>query len=187
MRRHRLLWLLKWGGTVTCGLILLALMLSATANFRYDPPGPIRPKDWTISPVLGHGAIAVMIEERVGAARPAKSAKLDGGFRFSTEEDGAPWVWWAPFSQGEVTFPDNIFQSTSTPGIKVRYVMIPLWQPLVLFLILTAYLWYKDRRFPPGQCQACGYDLTGNESGRCPECGTEVQHKAPPSSQPSHS
>ncbi len=27
---------------------------------------------------------------------------------------------------------------------------------------------------PPGSCQKCGYDLTGNVSGVCPECGTGV-------------
>lgn len=27
------------------------------------------------------------------------------------------------------------------------------------------------REYPSGYCQSCGYDLTGNESGRCPECG----------------
>lgn len=26
----------------------------------------------------------------------------------------------------------------------------------------------------PGHCSYCGYDLTGNVSGRCPECGAEV-------------
>ena len=26
-------------------------------------------------------------------------------------------------------------------------------------------------RHPPGRCQRCGYDLTGNMSGVCPECG----------------
>jgi hypothetical protein len=26
----------------------------------------------------------------------------------------------------------------------------------------------------PGNCRHCGYNLTGNESGRCPECGTPV-------------
>ena len=25
--------------------------------------------------------------------------------------------------------------------------------------------------YAPGHCQRCGYDLTGNESGICPECG----------------
>jgi hypothetical protein len=27
---------------------------------------------------------------------------------------------------------------------------------------------------PPGHCRTCGYDLTANASGRCPECGAEV-------------
>ena len=27
-------------------------------------------------------------------------------------------------------------------------------------------------RFPIGQCQSCGYNLTGNVSGVCSECGT---------------
>ena len=26
----------------------------------------------------------------------------------------------------------------------------------------------------PGCCRSCGYDLTGNTSGVCPECGREV-------------
>jgi len=30
------------------------------------------------------------------------------------------------------------------------------------------------RIVPPGHCQTCRYDLTGNVSGRCPECGTPV-------------
>jgi hypothetical protein len=25
--------------------------------------------------------------------------------------------------------------------------------------------------FPPGHCRRCGYNLTGNVSGACPECG----------------
>lgn len=32
-----------------------------------------------------------------------------------------------------------------------------------------------DDGYPPGHCQTCGYDLTGNLSGVCPECGTEVE------------
>jgi hypothetical protein len=29
-------------------------------------------------------------------------------------------------------------------------------------------------RYPIGHCQTCGYNLTGNVSGACPECGTAV-------------
>ena len=32
----------------------------------------------------------------------------------------------------------------------------------------------RNRRYPNGSCQSCGYNLTGNESGKCPECGTNV-------------
>ena len=28
---------------------------------------------------------------------------------------------------------------------------------------------------PPGHCRKCSYNLTANESGVCPECGTEVE------------
>lgn len=34
--------------------------------------------------------------------------------------------------------------------------------------------WLHRRRCPPGHCQKCGYNLTGNVSGRCPECGTLI-------------
>ena len=33
----------------------------------------------------------------------------------------------------------------------------------------------RRRRRSKGECVRCGYDLTGNTSGVCPECGVEVQ------------
>lgn len=38
--------------------------------------------------------------------------------------------------------------------------------------LLIAYLRDENRQRAPEQCPACGYDLTGNVSGVCPECGT---------------
>jgi len=32
----------------------------------------------------------------------------------------------------------------------------------------------RERRLLRGQCLSCGYDLTGLESGRCPECGSDT-------------
>jgi len=52
---------------------------------------------------------------------------------------------------------------------------IPLYILLLAAGIPTFVLFYRDRRHPPGHCQKCGYNLTGNESGVCPECGTKPE------------
>jgi len=36
---------------------------------------------------------------------------------------------------------------------------------------LFVYLWRADRPYPPGHCSKCGYNLEGNVSGVCSECG----------------
>ncbi len=53
-------------------------------------------------------------------------------------------------------------------------VLLPLWTSFLMLAVPTAWLWYRDRRPPRGHCQHCGYNLTGNESGTCPECGEAV-------------
>lgn len=52
----------------------------------------------------------------------------------------------------------------------------------VLFLLtpLGAYVWsdiyveHRNRRTGGNYCQTCGYNLAGNTSGVCPECGTGI-------------
>ena len=75
-----------------------------------------------------------------------------------TEVSDEGWIWVlyfdAPISGGHTAF-------------------VPCWMPFLFVVFPTAILWYLDhRRIPPGHCKKCGYDLTGNTSGRCPECGT---------------
>ena len=50
-------------------------------------------------------------------------------------------------------------------------VGIPLWFPFLVAATATAWIWRLDRRRPPGACPKCHYDLTGNTTGICPECG----------------
>ncbi len=56
----------------------------------------------------------------------------------------------------------------------LEYVAVPYRLLVVPGAIPTAVLWYRDRRPPRGHCQHCGYNLTGNQSGTCPECGEAV-------------
>ena len=58
------------------------------------------------------------------------------------------------------------------PGFRwVDRLALPMFLPLVAAAAVTATLCWQDRRPPKGHCQTCGYDLTGNVSGPCPECG----------------
>ncbi|MDB5290092.1 MAG: hypothetical protein JWL69_1333 [Phycisphaerales bacterium] len=50
-------------------------------------------------------------------------------------------------------------------------VFVP-WQWLLLRRLLR--LQRTAQRAERGQCRICGYDLTGNVSGTCPECGQKV-------------
>ncbi len=49
-----------------------------------------------------------------------------------------------------------------------------LFQGLALWSALLAQTYIWRRRLATGICLRCGYNLTGNVSGICPECGTRV-------------
>jgi len=57
-------------------------------------------------------------------------------------------------------------------------VIIPLWIPSVFFAILCAVAIVptsrQRKREKEGLCSRCGYNLTSNTSGICPECGTPI-------------
>ena len=51
-------------------------------------------------------------------------------------------------------------------------IYTPMWLWCLLLLAPTVWLWYREaRRHSLAGCEHCGYDLRGNVSGRCPECG----------------
>jgi hypothetical protein len=65
------------------------------------------------------------------------------------------------------------------PSIVDGVVVMPLWICFTIVATPTAWLFWRDRRrIPPGHCRECGYNLTGNVSGVCPECGERVGEKA---------
>ncbi len=93
--------------------------------------------------------------------------------------------WYFPNATAAVIMPETVMRPTMpeasmTVGtqtgaivtISLRVVNVPLWQLLLVFLIAGGVSWrIAARMFPIGHCGACGYDLRGLGSGKCPECG----------------
>lgn len=69
-----------------------------------------------------------------------------------------------------------------TAGISIWYRF--LWMLIGLQLALALFLYIHRHQFNnylretikelTDCCTSCGYDLTGNDSGTCPECGTSI-------------
>ncbi len=56
-----------------------------------------------------------------------------------------------------------------------RHLVLPLWMAFSGFGFVTAFSWGARRWWRRrGHCIECGYCLTGNESGICPECGAKT-------------
>jgi hypothetical protein len=66
-------------------------------------------------------------------------------------------------------------KAMSKHGSLQAYVLFSLnmglYAACALLLVVAPVLRLWRRVPAPGQCRHCGYDLTGNVSGRCPECG----------------
>ncbi len=55
-------------------------------------------------------------------------------------------------------------------------IVIPLWVPLVLAGLPIVFLSWRIRiKAKVNKCAECNYNLHRNASGRCPECGTEIE------------
>jgi len=60
------------------------------------------------------------------------------------------------------------------------WIAVPFWLPAPLFAAYPFWAfvrgpWRRRRRKAKGLCLRCGYDLTGNVTGVCSECGRSVR------------
>ena len=58
---------------------------------------------------------------------------------------------------------------------KYVFLLIPHWLTNLIAWSIFFLLWRRSRKPTKGLCQQCGYNLTGNESGRCPECNHRIE------------
>lgn len=65
-----------------------------------------------------------------------------------------------------------IYRRSNVMGTS--FILVPLWIPTVVALVMAAFVHRKAKLKPSGHCGKCGYSLTGNTSGVCPECGVRT-------------
>jgi hypothetical protein len=172
-RRPRLRRALKWGGTVTCLLILAVVAVTHLWCITYCGAYDILRDKWGLDVLVYCGSVHVFCTYMTAPVPP--NHQPSGGRalyvdRFSLRKVyGDRWqrrlVLWFYADGPRLIWNSYLYRVT---------VHVPLWPFFLLTFIPTAFLWHRDRRSPPGRCRRCGYDLTGNESGVCPECGVEV-------------
>lgn len=152
--------ILKWTGAAACAVIFAAWAFSYHTQITYTEA------DWRWVLSTADGNVELYVGgQRVGAGHlgwhtdpsPRQDFSISKLFQFST-----PGSFELYFGTGVPT------------GAKLS--RIPFWCVALLTAIPTAWLWRRDRRLiscspDPLLCVRCGYDLTGNTSGVCSECG----------------
>ncbi len=147
--------ILKWGGAAAATAILLACVFSLVWCFVCGSG------DWSVSLLLGRVQLeltdppAEHFYFRIKRIAHSPSQVLEGliiGLQSSL-----------------------VFEGVTASGRQLKIYSLPLWAILAVVIPPSGYLWWLDRRRPkPGYCQSCGYNLTGNVSGVCSECGTTI-------------
>jgi hypothetical protein len=161
MARLRRRWrILKWAGlSLTC-TVLAGAIVGVFAEFGVSG-------NLMATHIRGNAAPYLQISNGCAVIGRQEYA---GKWSFRPIRDPSPPVIWWP----QVTKLTVRFSWVPTPVVH-SVLAIPLWILIVSMALPTACLFLCDRRrIPPGHCRKCGYSLTGNVSGICPECGVKA-------------
>ena len=86
---------------------------------------------------------------------------------------------WIPNLRPRVRLPGLHLAAGGWPMAGYTSLALSLWPLLVLFAAYPTWAFVhgplrRHQRRRHGRCIQCGYNLTGNTSGVCPECGTRL-------------
>ncbi len=165
LKRPRIRRVLKWTGLVVC--ILILLMWGLTTATLKKTLFVVTCRGDTTSLRIDQGGVFLFDTFMPTARRGWGVGEYPG-------PGSGSWSYRFGFQLPRVH--RGLVQDPDWPGPS-WIVYLPLWLPFVVLAIPTAFLFWRDnrRRYSPGHCRSCGYNLTGNESGVCPECGLKVE------------
>lgn len=151
----------KWTSTFALALSLAAWWFAA--NYSLCMPNKI-PQSEDIQIQICDGVIYVCFYIPLEGSLPDTA----GCYPYKVEAD---WGWFLPRFERTSMSPKI---SQFDPDWHYE-ALLPMWLPTALLALTAALFWKRSfRRIRPGHCRECGYDLTGNTSGVCSECGEKT-------------
>ncbi len=182
MRRRSRIWrVLKWVGAGLCALLACLWLMSVWHEIHWTQYLKGAKHELSLWVLYGdiHASYTVH-NERALSDWARRGVKVESECGITPARD--PGYWWT--RPHWVLHGSDVWDGTRTDKKVIwgyqRGVMVSIWVPILIIGVPTAFLWLRDRRrIPPGHCSYCGYNLTGNVSGMCPECGTTVASKEP--------
>jgi hypothetical protein len=128
------------------GTVLCAVLVAIGVVSMWVEAGWLMPSGRSVW--LWHGNLSTEM---------APPGMVVGSFRWTTE-----------FSWSFLTIPGlQVFPGSWT-------ARMPIWSCIAIVAAPTICAWWKPRR-RAGLCGRCRYDLSGNTTGVCPECGTKLE------------
>jgi hypothetical protein len=108
-------------------------------------------------------------------ARVWQNLRPDGTVRFAGVEFAPPTT----IDPYEYTYYTGPTRGTASATLRYGLLAVPYWLLAVVAALPAVFraraaIRRRHRSFR-GRCRECGYDLSGNVSGVCPECGTVVK------------
>lgn len=114
------------------------------------------------------GRFAIMHWMSVTDEVDAMIFETESGWKIEPIQDADTIIWMKFFSPA-------FAYSSNGNWWRLQFPVYVLVTPFTVLLgVLSIPWWRRLRRRRRGCCLACGYDLTGNVSGACPECGAAV-------------
>lgn len=158
----------KWTGIVLCMLTFVTWVLTAPIFMnrmyvvQYSDASSWVGIEWGVCHFSKYSKTNRLLQELI---------PFQGYWSFRVK----PMLAWAhatnPSTYG-IEFPS--FSTTSGNGGFGMNVRVPLFLLFLVIAMSTSGLWYFDHCAQRGHCRKCDYDLTGNMSGICPECGAPI-------------
>lgn len=161
--------IVKWIGVVITALMIMAILLS----FRWQLGYRLKGQHHAMIHLASGRLLLQFYEFSPANEKLLMRSAPPPGLYMSEARSSLKKIELVPSQiSGQISAEIKTANGTAVVLGTGKGIFVPLWIPLIVLVATTTLLLWRDRkRARTGYCIQCGYNLFGNTSGRCPECG----------------